>query len=617
MKLRGVFAAIIAVVACWVISLPAATRYMPVDEIRPGMAGIGRTVFEGSKVDEFRAHILGVLRNVAGPRRDIILARLEGGPLASTGVIAGMSGSPVYIDGRMIGAVAYSLGQFSKEPIAGITPIAEMREVAALPAHRPAVRQAKLQLPVTREGLAAALRTAFAWAHPFAERPDDVQVLGPGAGLPAGAGAVGTMLTPIATPLVMSGFQAPVADTIAGAFRDVGFLPMSGGAPQAGEPRASSATLQPGDPVGVDLIGGDLSLGATGTVTEVDGDQVFAFGHPFYNLGPTEFPMTKAYVYALLPSLLSSSKISTTGEIIGTFQQDRSTAIAGTLGRKPRTIPVNLTLETERGLRRQFHYQVVNDQMFTPLLTYVSILNTLSSYERDYGAVTYSVRGEAFVSKHDPVKLEDIFAGDQPSVGAATYIVAPIAFLLGNDFEKVDIDHVDLSIKTNDQPRTAKLERVWLDAVRTRAGDTVPLKMLIRTYRGEEVVRTVPVTIPANASGTLSVLVSDGSYLSQWEQRELRQPLEPRGLSQMIRALNNAHKNNTLYVRLLAADAGGVVSGERLSALPPSVLAIFEGDRNGGSFIPLQNAALGEWEVPTDFAVTGSRQLTINVEGNE
>jgi hypothetical protein len=255
--------------------------------------------------------------------------------------------------------------------------------------------------------------------------------------------------------------------------------------------------------------------------------------------------------------------------------------------------------------------------MFTPLLTYVSILNTLSSYERDYGAVTYTVKGEAFVSRHDPVKLEDIFAGDQPSIGAATYIVAPIAFLLGNDFEKVDIDHVDLSIKTNDQPRTAKLERVWLDAVRTRAGETVPLKMLIRTYRGEEVVRTVPVTIPANASGTLSVLVSDGSYLSQWEQRELRQPLEPRGLSQMIRALNDAHKNNTLYVRLLAADAGGVVSGERLSALPPSVLAVFEGDRNGGSFIPLQNAALGEWEVPTDFAVTGSRQLTINVEGNE
>ncbi len=617
MKFRGFFVvAVFGFLALWAIALPATDRYMSVDEIRAGMTGVGRTVFEGSKIEEFKVHILGVLRNVAGPRRNLILARLEGGPLANTGVIAGMSGSPVYIDGRMIGAVAYSMGQFSKEPIAGITPIAEMREIAALPAHRPAVRQAKLQLPITREGLAAALRTAFAWTHPFADRPDDVQMLGPAAGLPTGAGAVGTMLTPIATPLSMSGFVSSVADTVAGAFKDVGFVPMNAGTPMTGLQQDAPGKLQPGDPVGVALVNGDLSLGATGTVTEVDGNQVFAFGHPFYNLGPTEFPMTRAYVYALLPSLSNSSKISTTGDVIGTFQQDRSTAIAGTLGRTPRTIPLNLTLESERGLKKEFHYQVVNDQLFTPLLTYVSILNTLSSYERDYGAVTYNVSGKAFVSKHDPVTFQDVFAGDQPSVGAATYVVAPLAFLLGNDYEPVDIDHLDLTIKTSEQPRTAKLERVWLDTIRTRAGDTVPLKILLRTYRGEEIVRTVPVTIPANASGALSILVSDGSRLSQWEQRELRQPLEPRGLSQMIRALNNAHRNNTLYVRLLASDAGGVVGGEYLSALPPSVLAVFEGDRNGGSFIPLRSAALGEWEVQTDLAVSGSRQLTINVEGN-
>ncbi len=621
MSVRGFFVATVAILALWVMALPASTKYMSVDEIKPGMTGIGRTVFEGTKVEEFKVHILGVLRNVAGPRRNLILARLEGGPLANTGVIAGMSGSPVYIDGRMIGAVAYSMGQFPKEPIAGITPIDEMREIAKVPAHRPAVKQARLELPITREGLAAALRTAFSWTQPFAQRPEDVQMLGPGAGLPVGGGAVATMLTPIATPLTMSGFVPSVADTIASAFRDAGFVPMSGGMAVVTQSSAggqeSSAKLQPGDPVGVALVDGDLSLGATGTVTEVDGNEVYAFGHPFYNLGPTEFPMTKAYVYTLLPSLSNSSKISTTGEVIGTFQQDRSVAIAGTLGRQPKTIPLNLTLESERGLKKEFHYRVVNDQLFTPLLTYVSILNTLSSYERDYGTVTYSVSGQAFVTRHDPVTFQDVFAGDQPSVGAATYIVAPLAFLLTNDFEPVELDHVDLTIKTSEQPRTAKLERVWLDAARTRPGDTVPVKMLLRTYRGEEVVRTVPVTIPANASGTLSILVSDGSRLSQWEQRELQKPLEPRGLSQMIRALNNAHRNNTLYVRLLASDAGGVVGGEYLSALPPSVLAVFEGDRNGGSFIPLRNAALGEWEVPTDFAVSGSKQLAINVEGGQ
>lgn len=621
MNLRRVLVVLFAIVALCVISLPATSPYMSVDEVRPGMIGIGRTVFEGSKIEEFKVHVLGVLRNVAGPRRNLILARLEGGPLANTGVIAGMSGSPVYVDGRMLGAVAYSLGQFSKEPIAGITPIAEMREVTSLPAHRPPVPQAKLQMPITRDGLAAALRTAFSWTHPFANSPSDVQVLGPAAGLPTGGSAVGTMLTPIATPLVMGGLESSVADLVAGAFKDVGFVPMSGGTPAtgsaAGSHDSSATPLQPGDPVGVALVDGDLALGATGTVTEVDGNEVYAFGHPFYNLGPTEFPMTRAYVYTLLPSLSSSMKISTTGEVVGTFQQDRSTAIAGTFGRQPHTIPLNISLERDGGEKKEFHYKVVNDQLFTPLLTYVAILNTLSSYEREYGTVTYSVSGRAFVSKHEPVSFQDIFSGDQPSVGAATYVVAPLAFLLTNDFEAVNIDHVDLTIKTSEQSRTAKLERVWLDGMRTRPGDTVPLKILLRTYRGEEVVRTVPVTIPANASGTLSILVSDGSHLAQWEQRELQKPLEPRGLNQMIRALNNAHRNSTLYIRLLSADAGGVVGGEYLAALPPSVLAVFEGDRNGGSFIPLRNAALGEWEVPTDLAVSGSRQLTINIEGGE
>jgi len=617
MKLRGFLVAMAILMAVWAVSLPGAERYMSVDEIRPGMVGIGRTVFEGTQIEEFKAHVLGVLRNVAGPRRDLILARLEGGRLAETGVIAGMSGSPVYIDGRMIGAVAYAMGSFSKEPIAGITPIAEMREVAALPAHRPPARSARLELPVTREGLAAALRAAFAWARPFADRPNDSLFLGGASGLPVGSGAMGMQLTPIATPLVMAGFQPSVADTIAGAFRDVGFLPMAGGARAGGWQEDLKGRLQPGDAVGVDLVDGDLALGATGTVTEVDGDQVFAFGHPFYNLGPAEFPMSRAYVYALLPSLQSSSKISSTGEVLGTFLQDRSTAIAGVLGRRPRTIPVNLTLETGRGLKKEFQYRVANDQMFTPLLTYVSILNTLTSYERDYGTNTYTVKGQAIVSKHDPVTFEDIFTGEQPAVGAATYVVAPMTFLLGNDFEPVEIDRLDLTITTNEQPRTAKLERAWLDAARPRAGQTVPVKVLLRSYRGEEIVRTVPVTIPANASGTLSILVSDGSKLSQWEQRELRQPLEPRGLPQMIRALNNAHKNNRLYVRLLASDAGGVVGGEYLSALPPSVLAVFEGDRNGGSFIPLNSATLGEWEIPVDYAVSGSRLLTITVERRE
>jgi hypothetical protein len=593
--------------------LPAQTRTFPLDELKTGMVGVGRTVFEGDRLDEFKVHILGVLRNVIGPRRNLILARLEGGPLAQTGVIAGMSGSPVYIDGRLVGAVSYSLGQFSKEPIAGITPIDEMIEAATFGTSRRAAARVELHVPITPDGLRASLRQAFSWTRPFADTVADVQVLG-GVGLQAG---LGTLLRPIATPLTLGGFDAGVVDPIASAFRDQGFVPMLAGssAAQANGNSGSSRPLRPGDPVGVALMSGDLELGATGTVTEIDGSRVYAFGHPFYGLGPTQFPMTRAYVHTLLPSLASSFKIASTGDVIGTFQQDRATTIAGTLGPGPALIPVRITLTSDRGTKKTFNMAMVNDQLFTPLLTYVSIVNTLTSYERQNGAASYVVRGTASVKKYGEVAFEDLFSGDQPSIGAAAYVVAPINFLLRNAFEDVELERVDLEIDASEQPRSATLERVWVDGNRVRPGAKVDLKMLLRTYRGDEITRTVPVEIPASARGTLSVMVADGTRLAQWEARELQvQPLQARGLPQMIRVLNNARKNNRLYVRLLGRDGGAVVKGESLSSLPPSVMAILESDRNGGSFRPLQNAVLGEYELTTEHAVNGSRTLSLTIE---
>jgi len=605
-------AALLALIVFVGVRLPAATTSFPVDELKPGMVGVGRTVFQGDELQDFKVHILGVLRNVIGPRRNLILAKLEGGPLAETGVIAGMSGSPVYIDGRLVGAVSYSLGQFSKEPIAGITPIDEMVEATTrVTPRRPAERIA-LQMPLSPDNMRASLKQAFSWMRPFAESPNDVQVFG--SGLDA---SVGTMLRPIATPLTIGGFDASVIDPVASAFREQGFLPMMAAA--GGQETAANRNqpLRPGDPLGVALVTGDLEFGATGTVTEVDGTRVYAFGHPFYGLGPTQFPMTRAYVHTILPSLFSSSKLASTGEIIGTVQQDRATAIAGTLGAGPTLIPINMKLTSDHGTTKTFKMSVVSDQLFTPLLAYVSILNTLSSYERQNGAASYAVRGSAMVKKYGKVDFEDLFTGDQPSIGAATYVVGPINFLLRNAFEDVDIEGLDLEIDASEQAKTATLERVWIDGNRPKPGTTVTLKALMRTYRGEEITRSVPVEIPANARGSVSIMVADGSRLSQMEARELQlQPLQTRDLPQMIRVLNQARKNNRLYVRLLTPDAGAVVKGESLSSLPPSVLAVMESDRNGGSFKPLGAALLGQWEITTDHAVSGSRTLTLSLDNN-
>jgi hypothetical protein len=423
------------------------------------------------------------------------------------------------------------------------------------------------------------------------------------------------MLRPISTPLVLGGFRGDVADLVAGAFQQGGFTPMTG-AGGTGPVPASTRALAPGDAVGVSLVSGDLSLGGTGTVTHIDNGRVYAFGHPFYNLGPTEFPMTRAYIHTVLPSLMSSTKLSSMGEVIGTFQQDRATTIAGTLGAGPSMLPITVALETDGGVKRTFKYEVVRDQLFTPVLAYVSILNTLKSYEREFGAATFSVKGRALVRKHGEVAFEDMFTGDSPSVGAASYVAGPLTFLLKNEFEPVDIDALEISIVSTEEPRTATIERVWLDTVDVRPGRTVPLKILMRSYRGEEVTRSLSLAIPANASGSLTVMVADGTRLAQWEQRETREGQQAHGVAQMVRALNKARKNNRLYVRLLAPDAGAVVSGEQLSALPGSVLAVIQADRNGGPFVPLRNATLGEWDIPTDYAVTGARFLSISIDAN-
>jgi hypothetical protein len=371
--------------------------------------------------------------------------------------------------------------------------------------------------------------------------------------------------------------------------------------------------LKPGDAVGVELVNGDLLLGGTGTVTYIDDDRVYAFGHPLYNLGPTEFPMTRAYVYTVLPSLASSMKLSTTGEVVGTFLQDRATAIAGRLGPGPAMVPVTLTLDSDRAAPRTFHFGVVKDQLFTPLMTYATILNTLGSYERQMGSATFQVSGRASLKSHEPIAFDNLFSGDSASIGAAAYIVGPITFLMDNEFEPVDLESIDVTITASEEPRSATVERVWLDDPQPRPGRVVPLKILLRTYRGEDVLRTLPIEIPASASGTLSLLVSDGARLGQVEQRETRAPQQSRDVAQTIRALNRARRNDTVYVKLLGPEQGAVVSGELLPSLPPSVLAVLEADRHTGSFNPLYTTTLGEWSLPTEYAVSGSRTLTVTV----
>lgn len=579
------------------------------------MVGVGRTVFQGTDLEDFKVHVVGVMRNVIGPKRSLILARLEGGPLAKTGVIAGMSGSPVYVDGKLMGAVSYALGQFSTEPIAGITPIAEMLDATMMGAGARVMRPVAIAFPASPRELLDIWARDLGRAQAFVTDPSQALIV---SGASADLTRVSAMLRPIAVPMIASGFDPSVIDPLSSSLAAAGFVTMSSSAAEARAPQARvNATedrpLRPGDAVGVGLLTGDFELGATGTVTHVDGDRVYAFGHPLYNLGPTQFPMTRAVVQVVLPSLMASSKLASFGDVIGTVQQDRATAIAGRLGAAPSLIPVTITLNSDRAPSKTFNFGVVRDFTFTPLLTYLSVANVLTSYERGAGPASYAIRGSASIKSQGDLSFEDIFTGEQPAGGAAAYIAGPLTALMKNSGEPVDVEKIALTIDATEHQRSARIERVWLDTTRPRAGQKTMLHVALRSVRGEEIVRQLPIEIPANLTGSLQLIVADAVRTTADDRRETR-GADMQRVSQMMRTFNRARRNNRLYVRLTSPDAGAVVNGEPMAGLPPSVLAVVEADRNSGTVASLRSMTRGEWELALDFAVTGSRQLTLSLD---
>ena len=607
---RRPFASLLSIAVLLLAGSPtrADEAVLPLSEIRPGMEGKGRTVFEGARVDEFGVTILGVLENALGPRQSIILARLAGGPLAQTGVIAGMSGSPVFVDGRLVGAVAYAF-PFGKEPIAGITPIGEMVEATQTSAPRAASTRfhaaaaGTLRAPLDRESVKAALQRPLRAA---------VAAAAPGVLPPSLAGAT---LNPLALPLVFSGFDGETFDWARGVFSAMGFAPILGGT-------ASTASLgpmpdlSPGAAVGISLIEGDIDLSVTGTITHIDRDRVYAFGHPFYNLGPTQFPMKKAWVYSVFPSLQVSWKIAAATDAVGTMDQDRTTAVAGRLGQTPRMIPVEVRLRSLRGPERVFRYRMVEDELFTPLLGYVSLLSILRGHERAFGAATLRVDARLALAGGREVRVQDVVAAEQPAQEAAGILASPLALLVGNDFEKVSVEKLSVEVDAEEELREATVTRAWVDAPEPlRPGTTVPVKVQLRTHRGETITRELPLALPASApGGTYSLMVGSAAVMDAVEQREMRQAFAPRDLPALVQALNKLRSGDRVYARLTRPGAGAVVGGEYLPALPASVLSVLSSSDQGTSVVPLASTPVWRADAPTGCAVSGVRQVAVVVQ---
>ena len=585
-----------------------APELFALEDVRPGMKGVARTVFSGSDTQEFGVEILGVLPGFPGPRQSAIIGRLSGSNVERTGVFAGMSGSPVYIDGKIVGAIAFSF-PFSKEPIAGITPIKQMIDLFNKGSE-------ENQKPKEPRAVSFAQLASVDW------KPDLPKPAITGAPLIAAVAAgspllpyLGQQMMPIATPLVFGGITQESLSMFAPQLLANGLLPVSGaGGSAAITPLAevTEKTFPPGSSISVQLVRGDYSLAAAGTVTMRDGNRIYAFGHPFLSLGASDMPMTESSVVTVIPNANNSFKLAVPGRMVGSISQDRASGIFGLLGQAPKMIPVKINLHTSRDRTETYSYEVATDSFLTPLLLNITLFNTITSSERALGDSTISVQGEIRLKGQDPIKVDRRFSANNSPIMAAGSIAAPVSALLTSGFDDVQLDGITLDISSSETKYAGTLERITLDRTEVRRGEKVEVQAFVRTESGKQFVQRIPLEIPNDAAlGQLLVFVGDGNAL---QEGSAAKAFVPQDLTQLVRAINTVKKSDRLYVKLFRITNGAVIGTSELPNLPPSVVATLNSDRTSGGYTPTVLSPVFEMELPpAEFVISGQQLIAIDV----
>lgn len=567
------------------------TQIMTVNEVRPGMKGVAYTVFQGTQPEPMEVEVLGLLKNMNGPRSDVVLVRLHGEKPEFTGVVAGMSGSPVYIGGKLLGAIAYRIGQFSKEPIAGVTPIEQMLEIN------------EFDRSVPPQGSAASPRPAGA-----------DKTSGPGA---ADAGALFSseqLLQPIDSSFVFSGFNDAALKQFAPQFAAAGITPVMGAGSVSDEKQPEP--MVPGSAVSAVLVRGDMDVAATCTVTYMDKDHLLACGHPLTQYGMVEMPMTKANVIATLASPLNAFKIVNATEPVGAFVQDRKTGILGRFGREPQMIPVTLSIHGPSG-PREYHYEVLNNPKLAPVMMMATVFNALMGMNQYGEETTYRMNGRIHVSGYPDVRLSNLFSpvDSQPTaVSVALALGDHFNRIYDNPYEAPNVGGVSLDFDLERDRHSAVLENARTDVTEARPGDEITIEAVLRPYRGERIVRRIPVRVPTSvAKGTLRILVSDAETLDR--ARHLNVASSQRlDLNSTIEMLNKEHLNDHLYVSLLESNPQATVEDKVMPAVPLSVMNVMEGMRATQEMQVFNESAVNESSTPVGYVVTGSQVISLSIK---
>jgi hypothetical protein len=564
-------------------SAPAVTKFFPLSEVKRGMKGVAYTVFEGVNPEPMQVEILGILRDALGPGQDMILARLHGDKPEYTGVVAGMSGSPVYIDGRLVGALSYRIGQFTKEPIAGITPIESM-----------------LQVRDEESGSSVGMERAAIKSTGLDGQPE---------------------MRAMETPLVLGGFSQETVERFGDRFRAMGLMPVAGlgGAdPTAVQPEP----LVPGSAVSAVLVRGDLSMAGTCTVTYVDPKRLLACGHPITQYGPVDMPMTKAEVLTSLASPLNSFKIINTTETVGAFTEDRASAIMGRFGVQARMIPVEVEVEPPviadkpAGAAKTLHFEVLDNRQLTPSTMLVSVYQSLQTNNTAAEEMSYRLTGELDVKGLPPVRIQGMMAQNEffpGTINAALLVNDRFSKVYGNALEQPIVTGLKLKAEAIPARMTAVLESARLSRIDARAGDEIEVEATLHPYQTEAKIVRVKVKLPADLpSGPMRVVVSDGTTVDKLMTRTGTQ--HSIGLADTVAELNRMHANDRVYVTLLDHTTQAVLEGEALPGVPLSMANVLEPLKDAQKMQLTAESAVEVGSTEAGYAVSGSQVLNLLVK---
>jgi len=577
------------------------TVVIPLSEVHAGMQGYAYTIFAGDQVEKFDLEVLGILPNFLGPQQSIILVQLKGPKVEHTGVVAGMSGSPVYLDGKLAGALSLKLGVFTKEPIAGVTPIADVLKSPA--AQNNSAQSATSQSPPQLfSQTSLPNRNSANSANTFSAQ----QVTLPSA----------SSLEPIETPLVFSGFDASALRQFSSQLQSYGFIAAQGG---TAAPRPDDGQLKPGDMAGMVLVQGDASINSACTVTAVQADRVFLCGHPFLSLGDVQLPMARSRVVTTLSSDMASTKIVNIGGSIGTITGDHITAVTGKLGTAPTMIPLDLTLSSA-GAEKQLHFELVNHPRLTPILVALTTFSGLTQNSLYGEGTTLHLSGAIQMKNHAAVEIENTFApGDAlapDGLPIALTMQAIFSRLFTNNFEVAGIERVSLKVESVPGRHSFTIESAWLEKGEAAPGETLRVRVLLRPYRGPARVEETTVRVPDQVTrGTLlRVLVSDADMLNRASRGFAPVAVSgSAGLDQLIALLNRERRNDRLYVGLFSPSPTMLWDDKELPNVPLSEINIIDGRPAPGSVQVLRESLSSESSIPLGGPVAGVISLNLQI----